>query len=310
MSLLKTEPAGRVGSLAELFAIATALEEEAASRYREMAVEMRLQGAESTAAAFEHLAAVEDGHKDKVGRWSARRNGKAPDIADLRWHVPQTFGDEEAADLVGSRLVTPYRALSMAVRNEERAFAFWSYIVARTDDAAVREIAEALAREELEHVSMLRRERRRAYRSERAVDEANRAGGSPADGLAETAILERRLAERLAKLRSKLEGGVRARIGGLVEQSYRLAGGPSVAGEGQPGEAVLEQAPGLAEILARAEHLVERYLEAADRATDEIALNRSQSLAREAIMRLASLRALRERGADIGADADVGARRT
>ena len=37
------------------------------------------------------------------------------------------FDDEELAD---TRLVTSYRALSVAVHNEERAFSFWTYVTA------------------------------------------------------------------------------------------------------------------------------------------------------------------------------------
>ena len=56
-------------------------------------------------------------------------------------------------DLAELRLVTPYHALSIAVRNEERAFAFWSYMSADSDDPTIRREAERLAREELGHVA-------------------------------------------------------------------------------------------------------------------------------------------------------------
>ena len=60
-----------------------------------------------------------------------------------------------------------YRALAIAVRNKERAFAFYSYIAAEARSPGVRALAEDLARDELEHAAVLRRERRRAFRRER-----------------------------------------------------------------------------------------------------------------------------------------------
>ena len=54
-------------------------------------------------------------------------------------------------------MTTPYRALAMAVRNEERAFAFWSYVAAYSEDSEIKKAAEAMAREELGHVSTLRK---------------------------------------------------------------------------------------------------------------------------------------------------------
>jgi hypothetical protein len=40
----------------------------------------------------------------------------------MRREAAETFDAETAAEIAASRLMTPYRA-----RNEERAFAFWSY---------------------------------------------------------------------------------------------------------------------------------------------------------------------------------------
>ena len=76
------------------------------------------------------------------------------------------------------RLVTPYQTLSIAVRNEERAFAFWSYVSADAADPAIRREAERMAGEELQHVARLRGERRRAFHEARArTAVADRPGG-------------------------------------------------------------------------------------------------------------------------------------
>src|SRR5512139_3028884 len=164
---LKSEPAGTLHSLDELFALANAMEAEAAAKYADMAKEMRLQKRDELEAVFEELAAAERQHVDSVTRWSQSRRGKAPDPSLIRWEAPETLDTEASAEIKDSRLMTPYRALSMAVRNEERAFAFWSYVAAFTEDPEIRKAAETMAREELGHVSTLRKQRRLAYHRER-----------------------------------------------------------------------------------------------------------------------------------------------
>ena len=42
----------------------------------------------------------------------------------MRREASETFGADAATEVKTSRLMMPYRALAMAVRNEERAFAF------------------------------------------------------------------------------------------------------------------------------------------------------------------------------------------
>lgn len=293
-SLLKTEPPERVRSLAELFAIASAMEKEASERYRELAADMRDHGAASTAAVFEHLADEEQRHRDRVGDLSAARSGKRPDLADVRWRVPGIFGDE-AGDMAGSRITTPYQALSMAVRNEERTFAFWAYIAAQAPNLEIHQAAEALAREELEHVAMLRRERRRAYHEERrargpSTGQAASRRRSADEILLEAAGLERHLALGLDRLSQTGESDMRAGLRKWIYEGRQMADETAPAAmTPQPSAA---DADDLRTILATAELLVEHYLEAADLAQDEPTMTRSQSLAKRAITRLASLQDL------------------
>ena len=119
-SLLGAEPAGTLHSLDELFALASAMEQEAATRYGELAEEMRVQNKSDLSALFTQLAAAEREHVDSVTRWSQSCLGRAPNPALVRWEAPETLR-AEATEIMTSRLMTPYRALSMAVRNEERA---------------------------------------------------------------------------------------------------------------------------------------------------------------------------------------------
>jgi hypothetical protein len=88
-------------------------------------------------------------------------------------------------------------ALAIAARNEERAFAFWSYVAAFAEKSDIKKAAEAMAGEELRHVAMLRKERRRTYHGEHdARRQALRTGAAPdqIDAASSSAVSLRRLA--------------------------------------------------------------------------------------------------------------------
>jgi len=280
--LLKGEPAGSLQSLDELFALANAMEQESASKYDDLAADMQRQNKPDLAAVFAQLAAAEREHVDSVARWSQSRIGRAPDPALVRWEAPETFDRETAAEIMTSRLMTPYRALSMAVRNEERAFAFWSYVAGFAEDPEIKQTAEAMAREELGHVATLRKERRRAYHSEdnkmRAVEQGN-------VGQVDAAALERRLAGQLADLKRRVEGEAANRARELLQETTRMSA--QAAGIGRF-PANLEQCD--AQTIAEA--LADAYLEGAENSVDPGRLESMQALAGYAIARLAWLRAL------------------
>ena len=283
-SLLRAEPAGKLHSLDELFALANAMEQEAATRYEGFADEMRLQNKTDLAAVFTQLAAAEREHVDSVARWSQSRLGRAPDPALIRWEGPEIFDRETVAEIRTSRLLTPYRALSLAVRNEERAFAFWSYVAAFAEDSEIKRAAEAMANEELGHVSTLRKERRRAYHREH--DAARSSGqGDAAAGQIDAAELERRLVARLEKLESGLAGPSAARARELLLETTSMV--DEAKGFGRfPSNLAQGDDQDIAEALADA------YLEGAETARDSARLESLQKLSGRAIARLAWLRSL------------------
>ena len=290
-SLLGAEPAGTLHSLDELFALASAMEQEAATRYGELAEEMRVQNKSDLSALFTQLAAAEREHVDSVTRWSQSCLGRAPNPALVRWEAPETLR-AEATEIMTSRLMTPYRALSMAVRNEERAFAFWSYVAAFAEDPEIKNAAEAMAREELGHVSTLRRERRRAYHSERDAARADRTSGATAGQIAshatshvDAATLERRLALHLAGMERQLAGTAANRTRELSQETKAMA--VQAIGLGRFPVSV-EQAD--AQTIAEA--LTDAYLESAEETHDPERLQSLQALAERAIVRLAWLRSL------------------
>lgn len=282
MSLLKTEPARSVRTMEELFAIAYAMEEEAALRYDEIASRMQTGGNSSLAGVFARLAQDERGHRDSVVHWSEKASGVAPDPALVRWEMPQTF-DDEGAGTTDPDLLTAYRSLSMAVRNEERAFAFWSYVAAHAGSPEIRRAAETMAHEELEHVATLRCERRRAFHRERA--RARGAGVTSVDA----AALERRLADHLEQLASTFAGTTAGRINALATTSRRNAEELTRPGAPSIDLRLFRTIPDDPVVLA--ELLVDQYLAAAERISDEATLAAAQALAGRAVDRLAWLRA-------------------
>ncbi len=284
MTGLKKEPPESVRSLEELFAIAAAMEDEAATRYAELAVTLRSDANPELADVFERLSRDERGHLDSVVDWSVRKSGMAPDPARIRWSIPETFDDENIG-VTDPKLLSAYRALAMAVRNEERAFTFWTYVAAHAPASEIAQAAEALAREELEHVATLRRERRRAYRLPSAA-RAARAGQS----LRDSAELERILAS-LIEARAEEAGADDARR--LRELAAISTANAAIAIRPPAGSVAAAQTEAvLGDPVALAELLVDLYLEAADReGEEEEKIADLHRLASGAIHRLSWLRA-------------------
>jgi len=283
-SLLSAEPAGVLESLDELFALAHAMEQEAASKYDSLAEEMRGQGKDDLAEVFTRLAAAEREHVDSVTQWSQSRRGKRPDPAMVRWEAPDALAPDAAAEIKTSRLMTPYRALAMAVRNEERAFAFWSYLAAYSHDPEVKKASEAMAKEELGHVATLRKERRRAYHHEHDRIGAV-AASAPGSSHVDAQRLELRLVAQLDGMEPRLNEPAAARIRDLRQQSIEMAA--AAAGFGSFPASMERNGP-----LEIAEALVDGYLDGAERSSDAAHLEGLQHLAERAISRLAWLRSL------------------
>ena len=285
MSRLDTEPFIRIGSLEELFAVAAALEREAIEGYSELAQRMEREGQPALAEVFERLVAEETGHLDNVGVWSRRLTGKEPDLSVLRAEPDATF-DDEGAGTVAPELMSAYKAFSMAVRNEERAFAFWTYVAAQTTAPDLQKAAEQMAREELDHVARLRRERRLAFHQARAA--------APAGERWTLAALESRLSALLDAEAARIQGGPRGQAG---EPLRRLAAAAAARAGGLThaplGETRLLAAVG-PDIAARpgpaAELLLDCYLDLGERLPSQAARDRAQACAAELLDCVALLR--------------------
>ncbi|ABC23179.1 Rubrerythrin [Rhodospirillum rubrum ATCC 11170] len=158
----------KIAGVDQLFALALAMERESGRRYAELSMRMEAVGEEALAALFRRLEAEERDHGAMLAEW-ARQQGVIP-AAELpfAWDPPEAPDPEDVIH-AALPLSSPWFALDRAVRNEERAYAFYMRLAAGTADVALRLEAERMAAEELSHVARLRLARRRAWPTERAA---------------------------------------------------------------------------------------------------------------------------------------------
>lgn len=285
MPLLGNEPSGTVETMEELFAIAAAMEQEAIAGYTSLAGRMRKEGRHDLASVFEKAVEEESGHLGNVAYWSQRATGKAPDPSAVRWSLDPTF-DDEGTSLVAPELISAYRAFSIAVRNEERAFAFWTYLASRSPSTQLREAAEQMAREELTHVATLRRERRRAFHLQREAMSGEARQWS-------LAALEERLS---ALLSARAAGDVKAPAGAMLanlsaEASARASALTRHPLSPAPAPAFASLEPAVLETpQALSEALLDAYLDLAERLPDEAGRDRAQTHAARILDCISALR--------------------
>ena len=272
-----------IGSADELLAVAQALEQEAAARYRGLSARMARQGDAAMAQQFDELANIEDRHAKHVAERGRTLPGHAPAPVEAHWDIPPGYDDEEARGATRGA----YHALAFAVRNKERAFAFYAYVAAEAEDPVVRRLAEELARDELKHATLLRHHRRRAFHAERptAVEiprsvEALRALERRWD--AEAAAAHMALAEALDQAGDTEDASVFRR---LAAQEETTASGVIAS--------ITPRLRSAADGLRLLEEAFDRYAQIGGRSDDERVVAEAQRLAGEMIPRLALARGAR-----------------
>lgn len=285
----KITPPGKVTSAEQLMAIAHGLEHEAGRRYRELAKRMRLQGEEVLADLFASLANIEDKHAADVDARAMALIGHPAKPAAVGWDLPENFDEEDAR----SAVLSPYRALAAAVRNEDRAFAFYSYIAAYAATTELRRAAEQFAMDELAHASLLRHERRKAWRAQAA----SHAPPDPQPETVEMLLAEAVPMERAASAAHRtLAAHLRATQSPEAADLFDSAADDEedlarTLAARLPPEAVRpERALGAMSVrdgFKLLESAFERYAQIADQATVEDVLLEAQKLTERAVRRLA-----------------------
>lgn len=146
-------------SPADVLAFAAEQSANEASRYVRAAETARARGARELAELLEILAKREPTD-------TGLNDGDAERVRKI---LPPILAEADAAmeEAMCSALLTPYRALALAVQEAQRNFRTFTHIAALAELADVRRQAEDLARNELVRAATLRRARRRAYHVER-----------------------------------------------------------------------------------------------------------------------------------------------
>lgn len=204
-ALLSEAPQASAPSMRDLIGIAAAVESESVRRYVELAQEMARRGEHETAAAFRQMVAIEARHVEAVDHWAESLNEPVPPPQEFVWRLPREIA-ASWDEVHNSSLLSPYRALAIAVTNEERAFALYAYVAAHATDRRVAGEAEAMAREELAHAAELRVLRRQAFHREHGV--GLHAHVAPIISVAAFRALEQRLTQAAAEVHEELAGAL------------------------------------------------------------------------------------------------------
>jgi hypothetical protein len=286
--LLTALPPAPVQHLAELYEIAFDLAQKAAQRYGTLAERVDESFA-PVRRVFEVLVARERDRAHSLSAACVAACGKRPDASDLRWTPIDLVPAAEVSDVGDSGLSTPYIAWALAARHRQRAFVFWTYVIALAENPPVRQTAEGFARDALSDGNLLRRERRLAWRTARKIAADETDAAVETDEPASAALLESLLLKDIIAWSQGLTP---------VQRDYLLAMDPSrlpphflTAPEQigiEPAHGEIEQIKQRA--LRRAEQLSNIYLDDADNAHDQNSMELAQKLAAQSIMRLAGLR--------------------
>jgi rubrerythrin len=148
----------KVANLNDLLAVAYRIEIDAVDRYNLLADQMETHNNPELVKVFRDLARAEGIHGEEIRRL-------AGDF-DVAAHVAEMaqFAQEspEEADLGSAHyLMTPWHALQLSLKGEERALAYFTSIVETAKDPKVKAMAAELVEEEAEHVSLVHRLLRR-----------------------------------------------------------------------------------------------------------------------------------------------------
>ena len=286
--LLTAMPPAPVTSLHELYAIAFDQARKAMQQYGALATQPdeRLL---PVRVVFAVLSARERERCDSLSAACLAACGKRPEGSDLRSAPIDIVAATEIAEIGNSSLATPYTAWALATRHRQRAFVFWTYVIALAEDPQVRLTAEDLAREALSDGNRWRRERRLAWRTERKTASDGTADSTADDESASAALLESLLLRDIVAWSQGLTPAQRDQL--LAMDPARLP--PQFLTP--PDESGIEPTSGDIETikrraLRRAEQLSNIYLDDADSAGDQSSMELAQKLAAESIMRLAGLR--------------------
>jgi rubrerythrin len=140
----------KIGSAAEFYAQALAIETEASERYTSLAEQMEVHNNPEAANIFRKMAGIESQHRETL-RQRAGDMLVGGEAAHFSWTGPE--GPETAEFEKVYYLMGPHQALQIAKINEERAAAWYEAIGEATQIAEIKAVAAEMARDEREHIA-------------------------------------------------------------------------------------------------------------------------------------------------------------
>jgi rubrerythrin len=144
-------------SLKDALDLATLIEEEAHERYLELADQMEKHQTPEAARFFRFMAENEAKHGAALSDQRRARFGDAP-----REVTRAMLFDVEAPEYDEARaFMTAREALGVALRCEEKAYAFFAEALPHVSDPQVKALFDELAAEEVAHEDLVRREMER-----------------------------------------------------------------------------------------------------------------------------------------------------
>jgi rubrerythrin len=142
-----------IGTIAECYAHAMAIEREGAARYAEFAELMGERGEEATAALFERLAHFDARHAETL---AARASGLTlPRVSA----VEHSWVDDAPPESVSHelfQLLTPHHAISIALTNAQRTRALFEDVRASNSDPETQRLAAEISADGTEKIRHLR----------------------------------------------------------------------------------------------------------------------------------------------------------
>jgi rubrerythrin len=145
----------QIGSIAELYAHALAVEREAAARYAELAQFMADHDNAPVADLFGRLAQIEEEHADAIV--ARARDLDLPSLKPFEHTWFDAGPPETVAHEFVFRLMSPHDALKIALEAEQRARAYFEQVFAAVNDPGLKMLAAAMIQEEQQHIEWVER---------------------------------------------------------------------------------------------------------------------------------------------------------
>ena len=137
----------------EFLTRAWGMEVEAVERYSMLADAMEQHNNTEVAELFRKLARIEQLHADRILEENPRAPAPQLPAGGLNWDTGE--GPETADPGELHYRMQPYHALQIALRCEQRAYAFFTRVARISQSASVRKAAKGMADEEAEHVRLI-----------------------------------------------------------------------------------------------------------------------------------------------------------